>query len=101
MFPVKHGFKQGGALYSLLFNFAFEYVIRRIEVNKEGLKLNGTNQILGYAGDIILGGSANAKKKHTGTSLGFSKETGLEVQAENTNYVGMSRDQNAGKNITI
>jgi hypothetical protein len=61
MFPVKHSFKQGDALSSMLFNFAFEYVIRRIEVNQEGLKLNGTNWILVYAGDNILGGSVNAK----------------------------------------
>ena len=27
------------------FNFAFEYVIRKIEVNQEDLKLNGTNEI--------------------------------------------------------
>jgi hypothetical protein len=85
----------------MLFNFAFEYVIRRIEVNQEGLKLNGTNQILVYVGDNILGGRVNAKKKHTGTSLGPSKETGLGVHAENTKYMGMSRDQNAGKDITI
>jgi len=39
LFPVKHGFKQGDALTSLLFNFAFEYVITRIEVNQEDFKI--------------------------------------------------------------
>jgi hypothetical protein len=61
MFPVKYGFKQRDALSPLFFNFSFEYVIRRTEVNQEGLKLNGTNQILVYAGDNIMGGSGNAK----------------------------------------
>jgi len=92
MFPVKHGFKQGDALSSLLFNFAFEYVVRRIEVNQEYLKLNGTNRILVYAGDNRLGGSVNFKKKHTGTSLGSSKETRPDVNAGNTKHMDMSRD---------
>jgi hypothetical protein len=33
--------KQGDALLPLIFNFAVEYVIRRVEVNQVGLKLNG------------------------------------------------------------
>jgi len=58
MFHVKNGLKQGDALLPLLFSFPSEYVIRRFQVNQDGLKLSGTHQILVYAYDInILGGS--------------------------------------------
>jgi hypothetical protein len=34
MFPIRNGLKQGDALLPLLFTFALEYVIRRVQVNR-------------------------------------------------------------------
>jgi len=33
MFPIRNGLKQGDALSPLLFNFALEYAIGRVQVN--------------------------------------------------------------------
>ena len=33
MFPIRNGLKQGDALTPLLFNFALEYTIRRVQIN--------------------------------------------------------------------
>ena len=51
-FPVRNGSKQEDVLSPLLFNFAFVYAIRRVQVIQDGLKLNGTHQLLLYADDV-------------------------------------------------
>ena len=63
MFIIKNGLKKGDALLPLFFNFSVEYAIRRIQVNQDGLKLNGTHQRLVYADVIILGRSTQTIKK--------------------------------------
>jgi hypothetical protein len=45
-----------------------EYAIRRVRENQEGLKLNGTHQVLAYASDVnLVGENLDTLEKNTGT----------------------------------
>jgi hypothetical protein len=78
MFTIRNVLKQD-ILSPLLFNFALQYAIKRVQVNHDGLKLNGTHQRLVYADDVdILGGSVHTTKKNAALLVG-SKDIGLEV----------------------
>ena len=60
----------------LFYSFALEYAIRRVQVNQEGLKLNGTHQLLVYADDVnILDGKVHSIKKNTEALVVASKES--------------------------
>ena len=97
-FPIKNGLKQGDTLSPMLFNFALEYAIRRVLVNRDGLKLNGTHQLLAYADDVnILRGSIHTVKENAEALVAATREIGLEVSGDKTKYMVMSPDQNAGR----
>jgi len=98
MFPIRNGFKQGDAVSPLLFNFALEYAIRRVQVNLDGLKLRGTHRLLVYVNDVnILGGSVHTVKENAEALILASKEIGLKVNADKTKYMVMSGNHNAGQ----
>ena len=102
MFSVRDSLKQRGALSPFLFNFALKYAIGRVQINQDGLELNGTHHLLVYADEVnILGGSVRTIKENAEASILASKEIGLEVNADKTKYMVMTRDQKAGRNHSM
>jgi hypothetical protein len=85
MFPIRNNSKRGDSLSPLLFHFALEHAVRRVQVNQDVLQLNGTHQLLAYADDVnILDRSVYTIKKNTEALLVGSKEIRLEVNSDKT-----------------
>jgi hypothetical protein len=67
----------------LLFNFAWEYVIRNLNAYKKELELNYMYQILVYVGVVTIpGGNRKGIDLGTESATGVSKEVGLQVTTD-------------------
>jgi hypothetical protein len=94
--------KKGDALSPLLFNFALEYAIRKVQENQVEMKLNRTHQLLAYPDDVnLLGDNIVTIKKNTETLIHASKVVGLEINIEKTKYMLLSPHQNVDQNRDI
>ena len=72
--------------YAIAFQIAWEYAIRRVQVNQEGLKLNGKHQLLVYADVNKLGRNVHLIKKNTEALVAASNKTAQEENIDKTRY---------------
>jgi hypothetical protein len=100
MFPIRNGLKQGYALSPLLFNFSLKYAIERVQINQDGLKLNGTHQLLAYADDVnILEGSVHTIRENAEALVVATKEIGLEVNADKSTWLCLGSGMQGGMTV--
>ena len=92
MFCNRNGLNPRENLSLWVFRFALEYVIRKVQENEEGSKLNGTRHFLVYADDVnTLDDTIHSIQKNTGFLKVSSKEISLELKAEKIKYMIMSQ----------
>jgi hypothetical protein len=101
-FSNQSGLIQGDALLPLLFSFALEYSIRKLQQSLVGMNLSRTHQLLAYADDVnLLAVNIGTIKKNTETLIDGSEEDGLEINLKKINYMLLSCHQNAGENHDV
>ena len=73
--PIEQGLTQGDALSLLLFNFALEYAVRKLQKTNLELDINGTHQVLAFADDVnLLGADIRTIERNADVLLNACKD---------------------------
>ena len=85
-FPIDNGLKQGDSLRPVLFNFNLECISKTVQETNLGLYMNGTHEVLVYAGklNLIGNGIRTMEKKNTDMLLNACKDIVLAVVKQST-----------------
>ena len=86
----------------LLFNFAVEYAIRKVQETNLGLDINGTHQVLAYVDDVnLIGDDIRTIDRNAGVLLNTCKDIGLAVNIGKTKYMEIGRHRGIIANVHI
>ena len=94
VFPIENGFKQRDDLSPLLFNFAQEYAIRKVQETRLGLDMNGfhQHQIVAYVDDVnLIDDDIRTIERNAEVLLNAYKDIGLAVNTKKTKYMEIGR----------
>jgi hypothetical protein len=79
-------------------DIVLEHAIKKVEENHVGIKLNGSHQLLVYAGNVNLSAdSIHGSEKITEAVIEASMGVAIEINTEKAKY----HHQNAGQNHNI
>jgi len=98
-FSIKNDLKLGDrcTFSLLLFDLVSEYAVWKVQANQEGLKLNGTHQLLISVVHVNLLSENIHTVGNTEASLVASEKNDLEVNAAKIKNVLIYREQNSGQ----
>jgi hypothetical protein len=98
---IQTGIKHGNTLLSLLFKFALNYAIKKVQETKSGLKLNETTKLLAYVAHVITLRDKHRyhKGKHR-TIHEASKRVSLELNRDKTKWCCCLVTRKQGKIMT-
>ena len=82
--------KQGDAL---LFNFAPEHAVRKVQETNSGLDMNGTHQVLAYADDVYFKGDKIRIGRNENVLLKACQGTYLAVDRSKSKYMEVGRNR--------
>ena len=84
--------KQGDALSPLLFNFALEYAIRKVQETNLELDMKGANQILAFADDVhLIDDDIKTIERNADVLLNACKDIGVALNTGKTKYMEIGR----------
>jgi hypothetical protein len=100
-FDVLTGLKQGDALSPLLFNIALKKVIRNVQRNNRGVRIDETVlNVLGFADDInILGEDKESIVQNTKSLINEARRIELTINEEKT--VVLETEKSKDENFAI
>lgn len=88
------GLKQGDALSNSLFNIALEGMIKRSDVQRNGIIITWTHMLLGFADDInIIGIDRSAVVEAFDPLKKETMRIGLTISSTKTKYIIAGRDR--------
>ena len=77
-FSIEDFLKQGDALSPLLFNFALEYAIRKVQETNLGYDMNSSHQVLTYEDNVnLMGDDIRTIERRADMSLNSCSSIGL------------------------
>ena len=94
--------KQGDALSPLLFNFAVEYAVRKVQETNLGLDMNDTNQVLAYVEVVnLIDNIIRTIERNADVLLNACKDIGLAVNYHMYMEIGHHEGMIASEHIKM
>ena len=98
-FSIENDLKHEDGLSRLLFNFALEFVVRKVQESNLGLDMSGTHLVMDDVN--LLGDNIRTTERNANVLLSVCKGVGLAVNTGETKYMKCHRGMIANKHITV